>query len=401
METILGLLVLLLTTRVFGAGAVRLKLPASVGELVAGAALAVLILALGDQGLLLGRISRSDELAFVAQAGIFFLVLQAGIDMKPADIGQASRSSLLVALGGALIPLGAGFSLGLFLFPESEMKLAQCFFVGVVLSITSIPATVKVLREQGALNTRVGQTIVAAAIFDDIFGLFLLALLTTLITSGVPPGLWEFLFLSAKIVLFFGITIPLGVHIYPRVSARLKVLQLASVEFSTLMVVALAYGLLADVLGLHWIMGAFMAGIFFEPERVGPRAYNEIRIVVVGITGGVLGPLFFASIGLALNFTALATTPLLVLVLLTIAFTGKFVGAGLPAFLSGFSRRDAAVIGTGMGARGAVELVVISIVIDAGLFVSNGDTVISALIATTLLATIVTSILLRMILGRR
>jgi len=400
MEIIFGLLLLLVATRVFGGGAVRLQLPASVGELVAGAVFAALIFGFGDQMPGLGRILHSEALGFVAQAGIFFLVLQAGVDMKPKDIARASKASLFVALGGALVPLAAGFSLGLMIFPEGDMKLAQSFFVGVVLSITSIPATVKVLRDQGVLATRMGRTIVAAAIFDDIFGLFLLALLTTLIRTGVAPDLLEFLVLSGKVALFFAITIPLGVHIYPRVLARLQVLQLASLEFSTLMVVALAYGLLAEMLGLHWIMGAFMAGIFFEPERVGVRAYNEIRIVVVGITGGMLGPFFFASIGLSMDIAALSNAPQLVLAMLCIAFLGKFIGAGLPALLSGFGRQEAAAVGTGMGARGAVELVVISIAINAGLFASTGDSVISALIATTLLATMLTSVLLRLILGR-
>lgn len=400
MEIIFGLLLLLVATRIFGEGAVRVQLPASVGELMAGAVFAALIFGFGDQMPELARILHSEALGLVAQAGIFFLVLQAGIDMKPKDIGRASKSSLFVALGGSLLPLAAGFALGFMVFPEGDMKLAQCFFVGVVLSITSIPATVKVLRDQAVLSTRMGQTIVAAAIFDDIFGLFLLALLTTLIRTGVAPDLLEFLMLAGKVALFFAITIPLGVHVYPRVSARLKVLQLASVEFSTLMVVALAYGLLAEMLGLHWIMGAFMAGIFFEPERVGVRAYNEIRIVVVGITGGMLGPLFFASIGLSVDVAALSHAPQLVLVMLGIAFLGKFIGAGVPALLSGFGPKGAAAVGTGMGARGAVELVVISIAIDAGLFASTGDSVISALIATTLLATMLTSVLLRSILGR-
>lgn len=401
MEILFGLLLLLLATRVFGAGAARLKLPLSVGELLAGTVLAALIFGFGDLVPGFERLVRSDELALVAQAGIFFLVLQAGIDMKPKDIGRASRSSLFIALGGSILPLAGGFVLGMWVLPDGELKLAQSLFVGVVLSITSIPATIKVLQEQGVLTTSFGQAIVSAAIFDDILGLFLLALLTTLIKSGAVPSVSEFLFLTGKVGLFFAITIPLGAHVYPRISAHLQTLQLASLEFSTLMVVALAYGLLAELLGLHWIMGAFMAGLFFEPERVGARAYHEIRIVVVGITGGVLGPLFFASIGLAVDFEALAAVPLLVLSCFLVAFVGKFLGAGVPALLAGFPANEAAAVGTGMGARGAVELVVISIALDAGLFASGGGSIISALIATTLVATLTTSVLLRTVVRPR
>lgn len=399
MEIIFGLLVLLAATRIFAEGAVRLHLPASVGELLAGVCLAGLILAAGDRLPILREVGASNELFLIAEAGIFFLVLQAGIDMKPKDIARASRSSLLIALGGALLPLAAGTGLGFLIFPEGELQLAQSVFVGVVLSITSIPATVKVLREQGMLNTRFGEAIVAAAIFDDIFGLFLLAVLTTLIKSGAVPAFEEIFWMAGQVVLFFAITIPFGAHVYPRVSAKLQSLQLASVEFSTVMVVALAYGLLAELLGLHWVMGAFMAGIFFEPERVGAKAYHELRIVVVGITGGVLGPLFFASIGLEVEFVALSAAPLLVLVLFAVAFAGKLVGAGLPALLEGFRPRQALIVGTGMSARGAVELVVISIALKAGLFAGTETSVISALIATTLLATITTAVLLRVLVN--
>ena len=136
----------------------------------------------------------------------------------------------------------------------------------------------------------------------------------------------------------------------PRIRERLKVLQLAAAEFSSLMMVALAYALLAEVLGLHWILGAFMAGIFFEPERVGVRAYNEMRIITVGITGGFLGPLFFASIGLEIDYSAVLAAPLLVAGLIIIGSGAKFFGAAIPARLTGFPRSEAAVVGRKLGA---------------------------------------------------
>jgi Na+:H+ antiporter len=399
MEILFGLLLLLLATRVMGEGAMRLSLPASVGEIGAGALLAVMIFLLGGDLPDVERLITSDELEFVAQAGIFFLVLQAGIDMKPRDIARQSRGSFFIALGGAVVPLIAGFLMGYAALPESDLKVAQCFFVGVALSITAIPATVKILEEQGLLGSRLGQTIVAAAIFDDVIGLFLLAVLTSLISDGEISGMTGALTLVGQIGLFFAVTIPLGAHVYPRVAARLKVLQLASAEFSTLMLVALAYGLFAEFLGLHWIMGAFMAGLFFEPERVGVRAYNEMRIVVVGIAGGFLGPIFFATIGLDIDFAALVAAPLLVGALIMIAFVGKLIGAGLPAVVLGFSRREALAIGTGMSARGAVELVVISIAVDAGLFAQGGQTFISALIITAVVTTMVVPLVLQWILS--
>ncbi|NIQ95226.1 MAG: cation:proton antiporter, partial [Desulfuromonadales bacterium] len=89
---------------------------------------------------------------------------------------------------------------------------------------------------------------------------------------------------------------------YPKVSRGLRTLQATALELSTLIAVALAYGLLAEWLGMHWILGAFMAGLFFEPDRVGFRAYTGSKLIVGGVTAGFFGPIFFASIGARLEF---------------------------------------------------------------------------------------------------
>ena len=317
----------------FSEGAERLGQPAAVGELISGMALALAAGFFGTSLPYLQDIATSEILGQVAQIGIFFLMLLAGIESKPEEIRKNSKGSLLVALGGAALPLFLGFVLGWIILPASDLKTIQALLIGVTMSITSIPAAVKVLSEFGLLHSKVGQTVVGAAIFDDILGLFLLAILTSMIHTGQAPGLLALALIFVKVVVFFGITISLGVHVYPRVSRGLKGLQSAALEFSALMAVALGYGLLADALGIHWILGAFMAGLFFEPSRVGFKAYQEIHLIAVAITRGFLGPLFFASIGLQVNFDVVQYFPWLVVALIAIAFVGKFVGAGVPARL--------------------------------------------------------------------
>ena len=157
MEILFGLLLLLLATRIMGEGAMRLSLPASVGEISVGVLLSVLFFLIGGTFPGIGRLLVSDELELIAQAGIFCLVLQAGIDLKPRDIGRQSRGSFFVALGGAIVPFLAGFALGFVVLPEGELKVAQSFFIGVALSITAIPATVKILEEQGLLSSPMGR----------------------------------------------------------------------------------------------------------------------------------------------------------------------------------------------------------------------------------------------------
>ena len=406
MEVFLELLILLLLARLFSEGAERLGQPAAVGELTAGMVLAGAASLLGPTIPFLVKMTQSDILQHVAHVGIFFLVLLAGIESKIEELQQHSRHAVGVALGGAILPLVCGVSLGWAFLPDSDFKGIQAFLIGVTMSITSIPATIKVLTEFGLLHARIGQTIVGAAIVDDVLGLFLLAILTSMIHSGQIPDLSSLLMLLGKILLFFAVTISLGVHIYPKISRSLKGLQSAALEFSVLMCVALAYGLLAESLDMHWILGAFMAGLYFEPGRVGRKAYQEMKLIVTGLTQGFLGPLFFVWIGLHVEFQTVASIPLFLGLLLLIAFGGKLIGSGLPAYWLGLERREALAVGVGMSNRGAMELIVLSIALEAGLFAYGiqenlvVEHLFSALVLMGVATTFSSMVILRRILPR-
>lgn len=408
MEIIAQLVVLLLLTRLFGEIAARLGQPATVGELTAGVMIAAVVAGFGTTlpvlGPLLSGIATSDTLRLISNAAIFFLVLMAGIEMRPGEVAQHSGATFMVALGGVLVPLSAGFWLAWTFLPASDARQAQALLVGVVMSITSIPATVKIFSEFNLIHSKVGHTVVYAAIFDDVIGLFLLAVLTAVIETGHIPDITSFALLLLKIGMFFAVVIGLGVHVYPRVSRRLQALQTASAEFSILMAVALCYALLAETLGMHWILGAFAAGLFFEPARVGAFTYNEMKMIVTGVTVGFFGPIFFASIGLRVDLSAISAVPWFVAALIVVAFAGKLLGAGIPARWTGLGTRDSVVVGVGMSTRGAVELVVLSVAYQAGLFAGTGepnpiiDNLFSALVLMIAVTTLVTALVLRRIL---
>jgi len=405
MEALGWLFVVFVVARLFGEGAERVGQPAAVGELLAGlliglVAVAVEALDVGGAVAAAGLHLNTELIHLVAEAGIFFLLLSAGIDMKPNAIAAHSSASFLVAAGGALVPLAAGAALAWVFLPDTDMRSVQAAFVGVALAITAIPTTVRVLAEMGLLSTRLGETMVAAAIFDDVIGLVLLAVITALIATGTVPGWPDFVLMVGKAAAFFVVTGLLGAHVYPRISRQLHVLQIASAEFAILMAVALGYGVLAEAMGMHWILGVFMAGLFFEPDRVGPRAYTEMKILTGGITGGFLGPVFFASIGLAVDLAAVGHAPVFLLTLIVVAIAGKLIGAGVPARLVGFSGREAAAIGIGMSSRGAVELVVISIAVEHGLFAAGAAHWVEAAMPSALvLMAIVTTLLAPIVLG--
>ena len=170
-EIFVQILVVLVLARLFGEAAERLGQSASVGELLAGMVLSLAGLYLASLTpwiAVLAELRDSAVLAHLGTLGIFFLVLMAGIEMKPKEIAETSKAAFLVALGGMLVPLAAGCALGWLILPEGPLKLPQALVIGVAMSITAIPATVKVLSEFDLLHSRLGETVVAAAVFDDV-----------------------------------------------------------------------------------------------------------------------------------------------------------------------------------------------------------------------------------------
>jgi Kef-type K+ transport system membrane component KefB len=202
------------------------------------------------------------------------------------------------------------------------------------------------------------------------------------------------------------VTIPVGIFAFPLVGKYLRNLRFPEVDFSILLIAALAYAVFAEQMGLHFILGAFIAGMFFHPNVVDQEIYERVEQQMSGITSGFLAPIFFVSVGLHLDLSAVSHIPVFVVVLILIALASKLVGCGLPAYWLGLSRRDALMVGVGMGGRGAVELIVAGIALEAGLFLHPQPTppivegLFSSIVIMALVTTLVTPILLRYLAPR-
>jgi Na+:H+ antiporter len=391
--TLLQLLCLLLLARFCGVAAERVGQSAPVGELLAGVLVALAVVLLGPSNGFLTELRAAPHIGYISTMAIFFLVLQAGVEMEPREVFAASGGAFLVALGGVLVPMVLGLALAWWFLPASDLKSVQALVVGVAISVTAIPATARVFEELGLLHNRLGVLVISAALIDDVFGLLLLAVVTTFAATGGGADPASLVLLAAKAAGFFAVTGLLGAHVYPHISELLQEEKAVAVELSTLVVIALSYALLAEVLGLHWIMGAFMAGLFFESARVGARPYQDMKLILAAICSGVLGPLFFVSIGLNVDLGAVAEVPLLLALVILAAFLGKLLGAGLPALLLGFDRRHACAVGVGMSSRGAVELIILGVVAEAGIFVPGpGNGVVSSLFSVLVIMAVVTTL---------
>ena len=392
-----------MVTRVFGELAERVYMPALVGELIAGIFLGFLLAQYGGLAPSIWFAANSDIFAGLADLGMFFLMLLAGIRMEPLDFAQSSKSAVLIALGGMLLPVSAGFALGLFVLPESPFKIAQSLFLGVALAITAVPVAVRIFMDLGELESRVGKAVIAAALWDDVLSLFLMALLLAAI-SGETSGSFtaaSLLPVIGHVLLFFAITIPIGLFVVPLIGKSFKYLSFPEVDFSMLLIGALAYAVLAEMLQLHMIIGAFLAGMFFHPKVVEKEIYDRVEQQMSGLTRGFLAPIFFVSVGFHLDFSSISQVPGFVLALTGLALASKLVGSGIPAYWAGLSKRESLLVGVGMSGRGADELIIAGVAFEAGLFLHPDppgpivQSLFSAIVIMAIVTTVATPIVLR------
>jgi Kef-type K+ transport system membrane component KefB len=160
----------------------------------------------------------------------------------------------------------------------------------------------------------------------------------------------------------------IGRFLLPRIGSLVRRLKVEHAEFSLLIVFGLAVSVLAEYLEMHFLIGAFAAGVLFTRHVVGDPAYRKLVEQTEALTLGFLAPVFFASIGMHLSLGAVVGAPLFLLLLLLLATAGKVLGAGAAARLSGFDTRRSLAIGSAMNARGAVEIIIADIALRAGLF---------------------------------
>jgi Kef-type K+ transport system membrane component KefB len=405
MHLLYVLLILLVVTRTLSEFAVRLKLPALVGELLGGILLGILIAANVDTAAALADIDQDQTVQAILDLAVFFLMLLAGMEMQPKELANVGRQAFPVAAVGMLMPLTFGLMLGWFFLPESAWKPAQSLFIGVALAVTAVPVAVRVLMDLDLQHSRVGQVIIAAAVMDDVISLVLLAILTAFISSSVNLTATLLATMAAQVAAFFLVAWASGRFLLPQAGRLVKKLDMEHAEFSLLIVYGLALAVLAEILQMHFLIGAFAAGVFFNRSTVGVANYKKVRSQTEALTMGFLAPVFFASIGMHLNVAAIVEIPVFLIFLLVAATAGKLFGAGLVARFSGFTSRQALAIGAAMNARGAVEIIVAGIAFRAGLF-SHPDPptpeveyLFSAIVILAIVTTLATPIALRVLLA--
>ncbi len=377
---LLSLALILLFTKIFGIATAHVHLPQVVGALLAG-------VLLGPSGI--GLLHQSDFLVKTAEIGVIMLMFIAGIDTDINELKRTGPAACLIAVMGVFVPiLGCGGVYYLFFgsgFDRTSMLKAA--FVGVVFAATSVSITVETLNEMGKLKSRVGTTILSAAIIDDIIGIIVLSVLSAMGDSRVSP-----LATVVKILAFFVFTFIVGFIVY-------KLFKKVSVNHETsrrIAVWALAFCFLMSycaekLFGVADITGAYFAGVILC-NLTKSRQYVAKKITAASYL--VFSPVFFANIGLKTDLSGINTSIIVfALVLAVMSVLTKIVGCGLAAKATKMSNRESLTVGIGMVARGEVALMVAQKGIDSGYIDSS---VFPAIVLCVVIAALITPVLLKL-----
>jgi Kef-type K+ transport system membrane component KefB len=322
-------------------------LPFVLGELLAGVLLGPPVL---------GLVAPSPAIELLAELGIFFVMFHTGMEMDPKELLEHIWPSLAVALGGFILP----FVLGYFTARVFGGTLFQSLFVGMGISITAIAVQSVILHSLRISTTYLGHIIIGAAIADDILSLVGLSILLSLAKTG-SIQLSELSIIVAKVVGFFGLTIILGHFVIPKITRKLHDREGKAFTFAMAMALALAF--LAELVGLHLIIGAFLAGQYVRKEIMDQKIYDTINDRFYGISYGFLVPIFFASLSFHLHLYWDWPFILFSAILTLMAVIGKVAGSGLGYTILRRNYWESAIVGFGMNGRGAVEIVVATVVL--------------------------------------
>lgn len=352
----------------------RFGIPTIMGELLAGIIIGPAVL---------GLIQPSEIIEILAQLGIFFLMLHTGVETNPRDFIKAIKKSFGIATIGALFPFMISMSIALlFGYP-----IKTALFVGITLTATAVVVTLKILRDLGLSNTRLARVIVASCIIDDLLSLIFFSLVLSVIKSD-SVNLGSLLLVGLKSTLFFVITIVAGYYLYPILKKPFR--NANGKGFTFLLILGIGFGLFAELIGLHMILGAYLAGLFFREEVASAALIKKVEDRLYGIAYSFLGPIFFISLGFHITFDSLNTQGILLLTALVLGcIVFQIASAGGMAKLEKFSNVEALTIGIGM--TGRAEMAFILAAIGLKMEVLN-DTLFTILVFSTFLLNIFASI---------
>lgn len=379
-HVLISLAILLFTAKLFAELFNKLKLPAVLGELVAGIIMGPF--ALGSLPVLDGKplvILNETILQIGEIAGIVILFI-AGLEITPREFLRGGTASFTIAACGVIVP----FFLGYYVFTIFGLEGLQSVLISTALTATSVAISVRVLTELGKMQTKEAKLILGAAIIDDILAIAVLSVVLTMVQTGnLTPNIIDIVFLIVKILGIFAALLIGAIIIIPRILHAERLWKArGSIEG---IVTASFFGAsaIAALVGLSPIVGAFSVGMAVASTKIIKRVEEYVDKLEI-----IFAPLFFAIIGAQVNLTGINLDVLfLSAIVIAVAIISKLMGCGLPAMIFLRDKSRAMKVGIGMVSRGEVGLIVAGIGVTSGVLSSNVYTTVIIMVAITTLIT--------------
>ena len=335
---LLQLLVIFLWAKIFGELFEQLSLPAVLGEILSG-------VVLGPY--LTGFVIPNDATTSIGELGAIFLLFTVGLQIRPKELIRIGGPAIRVALAGVALP----FLMGFVYLVIRHHPIHEAAFIGAAMVATSVGITARVLGDLGVTQTRPAKIILGAAVFDDILGMILLAVVVGVVSSGTIAWI-QLTLLLVEAVGFALLMIFFAPGVIQRMRPGLERMETHNAPLVLALAICLALSVGAEKIGMAAIIGAFFAGLAFAeyaPEW-------DLMPRVAGINE-FLAPFFFFIMGAKLNLSVFNGSLFLAATVVSIlAIVSKLFGCGLPVLREGW---DTAVkVGVGMTPRGEVGLIV-------------------------------------------
>lgn len=363
---LLQIIIILCVSRLFGYAARKIKQPAVVGEIIAGIVLGPSLL-----GLIWPEAMRAifpapslSSLQFLSQIGLAFFMFIVGMELDLHKIRQKAHDAVMISHASIIIPFFLGVCLAYLTYtqyaPAAVNFLSFALFMGIAMSITAFPVLARIVQERGLTGTPLGTMAITCAAADDITAWCILAVVVAIVKAG---SLLTALF-TIVLALVFVLTMLLVVR--PWLQRRMTRLAGTKTKVALGFFVLLIAGYLAEVIGIHLLFGAFLAGVIM-PAEANIKAVLADKLEDVSVV--ILLPIFFAFTGLRTQIGLLNEGHLWAVfaAIMLVAVSGKFAGSALTAKLVGQPWKEALSIGALMNTRGLMELVVLNIGFDLGI----------------------------------
>lgn len=391
-QIFVGIVILLAVARLLGELFRRFKQPALGGELLAGIILGPTIF---------GIIIPNENLELISTIAIFFMMLFIGLEMDLKELKKTGKSAFIISVFSLVIPFFIGFQISI-LFGSS---LIQSMFIGLLLSVTSVPVSAIILLELGILKTKIGNTVMSVAVVDDIISLVILAVILQMYMTGntslnvVDMGLSIIPMLIYLVgIIFLAFAIHKFNYWFPhRLELFFTKAKTREATFGILIIMTITLSLLAQLAGLHFIIGTFFAGLIFSGKVLGKREADKSYGILSGVTFGFFAPLFFAILGIKFSGQSLDTAILPLALLVVLGIFGKTLGGFIGARLCKLSKVESLATASLLNGRGTVGLAITALAYSVGIL---DLTLFSVAVAICFITTVLTPIIAKPLLKK-